>query len=147
MPYRKAVKITCLPSTGRMMSRDAWMTRLKWTVGLAAVFGLVALSALVIQGQQGCGDQAGASGCTRVLFIGNSYTYVNDLPAMFAGLARSGGHRVETAMVAEGGATLAEHAASAATSAATTSKKWDVVVLKEETALPEVQQGGSAGRM
>src|SRR5437667_10943443 len=99
MPYRKAVKTTCPPSTDRMMSRDARMTRLKWTVGHAAVFGMAALSALVIQGQQGCGDQTGASGCTRVLFIGNSYTYVNDLPAMFARLARSGGQQGETARV------------------------------------------------
>jgi len=125
---------------GRMMSRDAWMTKLKWTAVIAAVFGLVALSALVIQGQQGCGDQTGASSCTRVLFIGNSYTYVNDLPAMFAGLARSGGHRVETAMVAEGGATLADNAASAAASAAITSKKWDVVVLQEQSEIPSVEQ-------
>src|SRR5437899_19960 len=140
MPYRKAVKTTCLPSTGRMMSRDAWMTRLKWTVGLAAVFGLAALSALVIQGQQGCGDQTGASGCTRVLFIGNSYTYVNDLPAMFAELARSGGHRVETGMVAVGGSTLAEHAASATTAATISSAKWDLIVLQEQSQVPSVDQ-------
>ena len=140
MPYHKAVTTTSLASMGRMMSRDAWMTKLKWTAVIAAVFGLVALSALVIQGQQGCGDQTGASSCTRVLFIGNSYTYVNDLPAMFAGLARSGGHRVETAMVAEGGATLADNAASAATTDAITSKKWDVVVLQEQSEIPSVEQ-------
>lgn len=30
--------------------------------------------------------------CARVLFIGNSYTSLNDLPAMFAELAYAGGH-------------------------------------------------------
>src|SRR5256712_3057541 len=116
------------------------MTRTKWIAVIAAVVGLVGFSALLINGHQSCQSQSEASGCTRVLFIGNSYTYVNDLPAMFAGLARSGGHRVETAMVAEGGATLAEHAASAATSAAITSKKWDVVVLQEQSEIPSVEQ-------
>src|SRR5438034_11816170 len=140
MPYHKAVATTSLASMDRMMSRDAWMMRLKWTVGLAAVFALVALSALVIQGQQGCGQQTGASGCTRVLFIGNSYTYVNDLPAMFAGLAQSGGHRVETGMVAVGGSTLGEHAASVATAAKLTSARWDLVVLQEQSQIPSVDQ-------
>src|SRR5947208_15288789 len=140
MPYHKAVKTTCLPSTGRIMSRDAWMTRLKWIVGLAAVLGLAALSALVIEGQQGCGNETEASGCTRVLFIGNSYTYVNDLPAMFAELAQSGGHRVETGMVAVGGSTLGEHAASVATAAKLTSARWDLVVLQEQSQIPSVDQ-------
>jgi hypothetical protein len=35
---------------------------------------------------------------TRVLFIGNSLTYTNDLPDMFAKLAQSGGQRVEVEM-------------------------------------------------
>jgi hypothetical protein len=39
----------------------------------------------------------------RVLFIGNSYTYFNDLPTIFRKLAAAGGHRVDTRMVAPGG--------------------------------------------
>jgi len=39
----------------------------------------------------------------RVLFIGNSYTFQNDLPAMFAELMRSGGYKVEVDMSAVGG--------------------------------------------
>ena len=49
---------------------------------------------------------------TRVLFIGNSYTYSNDLPAMFRLLALSMGDTVETAMVAPGGTTFAFHASN-----------------------------------
>src|ERR1700690_4637148 len=59
----------------------------------------------------GCSPLA-RSPCVRVLFIGNSYTYVNDLPTVFRDLARSTGQNVETGMVAEGGETLAQHAAS-----------------------------------
>jgi hypothetical protein len=33
--------------------------------------------------------------CLRILFIGNSYTYVNDLPHLFAELANAGQHKVK----------------------------------------------------
>ena len=78
--------------------------------------------------------------CTRVLFIGNSYTYVNDLPAMFAELARAGGHLVETGMAAEGGLTLADHVASSATQAKLSSAHWDIVVLQEQSQIPAVAE-------
>ena len=51
--------------------------------------------------------------CTRILFVGNSYTYVNDLPTVFRHLARAAGENIETAMVANGGETLAQHVSSA----------------------------------
>jgi hypothetical protein len=35
-------------------------------------------------------------------FIGNSFTFFNHLPEMFADLARSGGHEVEVDMSAQG---------------------------------------------
>src|SRR5207247_6422989 len=116
------------------------MTRTKAIAVIAAVRGLVAIGALVIRGQQGCGNAAEVAGGLGVLFIGNSYTYVNDLPAMFAQLAQSGGHRVETGMVAVGGSTLGEHAASVATAAKLTSARWDLVVLQEQSQIPSVDQ-------
>jgi hypothetical protein len=76
--------------------------------------------------------------CTRVLFIGNSYTYVNDLPAMVAELARAGGHQIETGMAAEGGLTLADHVASSATQAKLSSSHWDIVVLQEQSQIPSI---------
>ena len=48
--------------------------------------------------------------CVRVLFLGNSFTYVNDLPTVFRDFARAAGQNVETSMVANGGETLAQHA-------------------------------------
>ena len=47
----------------------------------------------------------------RVLFIGNSYTFYNDLPGLLVELVRSGGLDIEVEMAAEAGWTLADHAA------------------------------------
>ncbi|HEX7473976.1 MAG TPA: DUF4886 domain-containing protein [Candidatus Limnocylindrales bacterium] len=92
----------------------------------------------------GCAPAAGCANaqvaCTRVVFIGNSYTYVNDLPAMVAGLARAGGHQIETGMAAEGGWTLADHVKSSATQATLASARWDVAVLQEQSEIPAIEQ-------
>lgn len=77
-----------------------------------------------------------ADQCTRVLFIGNSYTYVNDLPATFARLANSGGHHVETGMYAPGGAFLADLAANPEVTATVNGTKWTAVVLQEQSQRP-----------
>jgi hypothetical protein len=80
------------------------------------------------------------SSCTRVLFIGNSYTFVNDLPNTFAELAKSGKHKVEVGISAQGGWTLADHIKSADTQNLLNSKKWTYVVLQEQSEIPSVQQ-------
>lgn len=85
------------------------------------------------------GCSATTSTCTRVLFIGNSYTYVNDLPSTFAALAAAGGHGVETAMLATGGATLAQHAADPATKTTLAAGRWNVVVLQDQSQIPAVE--------
>lgn len=77
--------------------------------------------------------------CLRILFVGNSYTYANDLPTMFSELARSGGHKVEVSIVAEGGFTLADHVNSAQFSEALTSNQWDYVVLQEQSQIPSIK--------
>jgi len=96
--------------------------------GLGAV---VTLGLLIVTMNTGCPSEERAPACTRVLFIGNSYTTVNDLPGVFASLARSGGHRVETKRAAVDGWTLANHADSPATATALTASRWDIVVLQE----------------
>jgi hypothetical protein len=72
----------------------------------------------------------------RILFIGNSYTFVNDLPGMFAKLSGAGGHRVEVGMEAPGGWSLADHVESAQTRKAIHSSKWDYIVLQEQSQIP-----------
>jgi hypothetical protein len=84
---------------------------------------------------------AGAPPCTRVLFVGNSYTYVNDLPTTFAQLAVAGGHNLETGMVANGGETLAQHAAAAETLDKIASAPWSFVVLQEQSETPATSEG------
>jgi hypothetical protein len=74
--------------------------------------------------------------CTRVLFIGNSYTFYNDLPQTFARLAQAGEQRVETGMAAGGGWTVADHVNSAETLEKITSSKWDYVILQEQSQVP-----------
>jgi hypothetical protein len=75
----------------------------------------------------------------HVLFIGNSYTYVNDLPGMFRNLACSGGHHVVTDMSAEGGWTLADHVASVDTFQKLKAQQWDYVVLQEQSQIPAME--------
>jgi hypothetical protein len=87
----------------------------------------------------GCGAAASARPCVRILFIGNSLTFGNDLPGMVAGLAMAGGHRVETAMLAEGGWKLADHAAAARTAEVIAGSPWQYVVLQEQSQLPSVE--------
>jgi hypothetical protein len=74
---------------------------------------------------------------TRVLFIGSSLTFYNDMPDMFAELAVSGGHTVEVDMSAYGGWTLSDHAASDNTSSKL-EQHWDYVILQEQSVIPSI---------
>jgi hypothetical protein len=88
-----------------------------------------------------CGTGAGAGNCTRILFLGNSYTYVNDLPSTFARLAQSGGHPVYVDSIANGGETLAQHAVSADDLSKIASQHWSYVVLQEQSDTPATDAG------
>jgi hypothetical protein len=101
---------------------------------------LLALAPGACSGNPGCGGIKDPAACTRVLFIGNSYTYVNDLPSVFASLAGSGGHRVETGVLAEAGWTLAQHVGSPDTRTKLRSARWNLVVLQEQSEIPSVER-------
>jgi hypothetical protein len=88
-----------------------------------------------------CGAGAGAGNCTRILFLGNSFTYVNDLPSAFARLAQSGGHPVQVDVIANGGETLAQHAASSGDLNKIASARWSYVVLQEQSDTPATDGG------
>jgi len=85
-----------------------------------------------------CSWSLNAGQAVHVLFIGNSYTYANDLPATFAKLACSAGRKVETAMSAEGGWKLSDHLASSKTMDLIKQQKWDWVVLQDQSEIPAV---------
>lgn len=74
----------------------------------------------------------------KVLFIGNSYTYYNNLPDMLAGLAGTTGspRRIQAKMVAVQDATLQMHWESGAARQAIRERKWDFVVLQEQSLRP-----------
>ena len=74
----------------------------------------------------------------RVLFIGNSLTFYNDLPGMFARLAQSGGHVAQVDESSAGGGTWAGHTKSAITLSKIKQRKWDLVVLQEQSDYPAV---------
>ena len=114
---------------------------LRPTAAVAAC--LVLLLAVGCSGVSGptCGTGAGAGNCTRILFLGNSYTYVNDLPSTFAKLAQSGGHPVQVDVIANGGETLAQHAASSDDLNKIASQRWSYVVLQEQSDTPATDGG------
>jgi hypothetical protein len=73
---------------------------------------------------------------THVLFLGNSYTYFNNLPGIFSQLADAGHQcRVETRMVAPGGVRLKDLWEKAEAREALNSQKWDYVVLQDQSTL------------
>ena len=100
------------------------------------LLGALALTQLGCGGGAPCAGSGESASCTRVLFVGNSYTFVNDLPGMFTALAASGGRHVQAGMAAVGGARLADHVSSSGTAAALASARWSVVVLQEQSQIP-----------
>lgn len=80
-------------------------------------------------------------GNRRVLFIGNSHTYVNDLPGMLVSLARaSGDTALRAAEVSFPNFGLEDHAAQGNAVKALSRSGWEFVVLQQGTsALPESQ--------
>lgn len=76
----------------------------------------------------------GKSAGLRILFIGNSYTYGNDLPKMLAELAEAGGQpRIRHERETPGGCTLEKHLADGKAPEKIKSGKWDWVVLQEQS--------------
>jgi hypothetical protein len=72
----------------------------------------------------------------RVLFIGNSYTFYNNLPQMVSDLADSAGVRIEVEAVTEGGAWLRDHLRDGVAGERIGSGDFDYVVIQEQSAVP-----------
>ena len=82
----------------------------------------------------------------RVLFIGNSYTYYNDLPAMLEGFvqALAPGKRLQTSSVLMGGATLESHWKRGQARTLIRDGSWNYVVLQEQSLLGGLRINGVA---
>ena len=72
----------------------------------------------------------------RALFLGNSYTYVNNLPQMITDMATSTGDVFIYDSNAPGGYTLQGHSSNATSLAKIAIGNWDYVVLQEQSQLP-----------
>jgi len=82
------------------------------------------------------GSEKSRACVTRILFLGNSYTYFNNLPALVSELAKAGHQcKVETRMVAPGGKRLQDHWESSASHEALNSQAWDFVVLQDQSTI------------
>lgn len=107
-------------------------------------FRLLALPFVVALGSTATcgGDPTGPSlpeADLRILFVGNSLTYANDLPGMVETIAEVAGHSVETAMVAHPDFGLGDHWVSG-TPEVIRDLRPDVVVLQQgPSTLPESQ--------
>ena len=67
----------------------------------------------------------------RVLFLGNSITYVGNLPAVLASLCDASGHNCSVDMIVKGGAALHDRAIDGSLDRATVAHRFDYVVLQE----------------
>jgi hypothetical protein len=77
-----------------------------------------------------------------VLFLGNSYTYVNNLPTLVAALAHFAGDSLYFDMNAPGGYTLGwvptAHVANTTSLGLIAGNRWDFVVLQEQSQIPSI---------
>jgi hypothetical protein len=96
--------------------------------------GLLALALLLVST-----GAVGADDTLSVLFVGNSHTYVNDLPALFSGLSEAGGRPVQTDASTFGGYSLEDHTKTQATLDKIARDSWSYVVLQEQSVMPTIR--------
>jgi len=71
------------------------------------------------------------SASIKILFIGNSITYYNDMPAIFMNMAAAGGKDIYVNAWVRGGVILGYFAQSAQAVQFINQKKWDYVILQD----------------
>jgi hypothetical protein len=74
---------------------------------------------------------AASAAPTRLLFVGNSLTYVGNLPAVLDALAAANGRSTSSDMLVSGGATLSDRVADGSVDRATAAQHYDYVILQE----------------
>jgi hypothetical protein len=79
---------------------------------------------------------AGAQQFKKALFFGNSYTYVNDLPALISKVAHSQGDSLWHDQSTPGGYTFQMHCMNPVTQTLIAESNWDFVILQEQSQLP-----------
>lgn len=77
---------------------------------------------------------------TSVLFIGNSFTFMNNMPFMFRDIAIASGKKIHVDTVVEGGKNFNYHATNPETYEKIKERKWDYIIIQghsNELAQPE----------
>ncbi|HEX6290905.1 MAG TPA: hypothetical protein VFZ66_17100 [Herpetosiphonaceae bacterium] len=116
-----------------------------WPISIVvvALLGLASSSDIGSQApgdrQRADSDKDASKSELRVLFIGNSLTYSNDMPAIVEALAKaSGERRLVHKTIASGGVGLEDHWHQGPARKTIAQGSWDVVVLQQgPSALPE----------
>ena len=68
---------------------------------------------------------------TKVLFVGNSLTYVGNVPAVYSAIAQSNGHDSPSDMIVRGGATLSQRVGDGSVERALKEGKYTHLVIQE----------------
>jgi hypothetical protein len=119
------------------MGEETILAGMRFAV-VAVVLGLVLAGYAAAQSGE---DGRATREPLRVLFVGNSLTATNDLPAIVAALGRASKRvPIEYATVAPGGVNLEDHWNFTGARDALLARPWDVVVLQQgPSSLPESQ--------
>lgn len=78
-----------------------------------------------------CAPPERAPARERVLFVGNSLTYVGNVPAVLSALAEANGEPMPSDMIVKGGATLSERVADGSVARALAERRYDWLVIQE----------------
>lgn len=68
---------------------------------------------------------------TKVLFVGNSLTYVGNVPAVYSAIAQANGHDSHSDMIVRGGATLSQRVGDGSVARALKEGKYTHLVIQE----------------
>jgi hypothetical protein len=116
-------------------------------LGLVALLGVGLIALIVILGfqqRQSKNHQSGLSDASslNVLFIGNSFTYFNDMPGLVKQLAEAAHEAKPFVSVQEtpGGYTLKRHWEKGKAVQLLQSSRWDYVVLQEQSQFLSFEQ-------
>jgi hypothetical protein len=88
---------------------------------------------LVVFGAVWLNSSADGPNTRHVLFIGNSFTSYNDMPAQVEEMARNAGKDVRVTMTAPGGYTLQNQWSDSNVLSMIDSRVWDAVILQEQS--------------
>jgi hypothetical protein len=103
-------------------------------------FAIPTLGALAAATLPGIAQLSSASSktCISVLFVGDSVTYVNNLPELVSKIAESKNRCVIASMIASGGESLRDHWLSGDVERALKARYWQYVVVQDQSSFGEV---------